>query len=216
MSRYEETWKRPFNKKATKFRNLRMGVTVDCPKGKGIVTYRGKPFKKDVVEVAVVPDVEGEVSPCYRYQYSPEDVTISPEPINECTRLYDAAWYWIMGHAVDQNAKYEIERHEFICAEYSSLIPGKYVDRDVSAGPWGSYKYRRYTGVNKNGDAFDFEMNIKRPFIPCGDRVLYALGKGDGRITDMNGHGWIYRRKITDNDINYGLAKYAGPQEEAE
>lgn len=201
---------KPFNKTTTKKRNIRLGVTVNTKRGIGIVTWR----KSEEIEVAVRPDREGEVSPCYRYRYKIEDVEVSVEEIAKDDRLYDGAWYWIMNQAIGDNQDFESIKHRSIYDDWEPRIPGKRVDREVSMGTWGSTKYRRYTGVNKQGQSFDFELNTKPAFaFPYGDRIMYALGANDGYISDMNGHGWIYRRKITDDDINYGIAKYAGPQE---
>lgn len=203
---------KPFNKRASKHRNIRLGVTVETSRGIGIVTWR----TGDDLEVAVRPDREGEVMPCYRYNYKASDVTISNNPVAQDDRLYLGAWYWIMNQAVGNNQDYESIKHRAIYDEWESNIPGKRTDREISLGPWGSTKYRRYTGVNKHGQPFDFELNTNPAFaFPYGDRIMYALGSNDGYISDMNGHGCIYRRKITDADINYGFAKYAGPQEEA-
>lgn len=201
---------RPFNKKVGKHRNIRVGVTVDTSRGIGIVTWR----KGDELEVAVRPDREDEVSPCYRYRYAVSEVDLAAEEVTQDDRLYAGAWYWIMNQAVGNNQDYEAIKHRAIYDEWECNIPGKRTDRVISLGDWGSATYRRYTGVNKNGQPFDFELNTRPALaIPYGDRIMYALGSNDGYITDMNGHGWIYRRKITDNDINYGIAKYAGPQE---
>lgn len=203
---------KPFNRKASKYREIRVGATVNTTRGIGIVTWR----KGDKIEVAERPDREGEVSSCYRYRYAAADVEFAEDPINENDRLYGGAWYWIMNQAIGDNQDYESIKHRGIFDEWVSRIPGKYVDREISMGTWGSTTYRRYTGVNKHGQPFDFELNVKGsafPF-PYGDRIMYALGANDGYISDMNGHGWIYRREITVDDIHYGIAKYAGPQEE--
>jgi hypothetical protein len=202
---------KPFNRKAGKQRNIRVGATVNTSRGVGIVTWR----KGDGIEVAVRPDREGEVSSCYRYRYSAVDVDLADEPVNESDRLYGGAWYWIINQAIGDNQDYESIKHRGIVDEWVSNIPGKRVDREVSMGAWGSTTYTRYTGVNKHGQPFDFELNVKGSAFtfPHGDRIVYAIGANDGYISDMNGHGWIYRRKITDSDINYGLARYAGPQE---
>ena len=202
-----------FNRNASTKRNIRLGITVDTNRGLGIVTWR----KGDELEVAVRPDHEGEVMPCYRYNYKLTDVEIADEEIAKDDRLYIGAWYWIMNHAISENQSYESIKHRSIFDEWESRIPGKRTDRDVSMGAWGSTKYRRYTGVNKHGQPFDFELCLRPALaIPYGDRIMYALGASDGYITDMNGHGWVYRRKITDDDVNYGIAKYAGPQEEGQ
>lgn len=204
---------KPFNKNAGRHRNIRLGVTVHTPRGIGIVTWR----KGDELEVAVRPDKEGEVMPCYRYHFTIDDVEIAAEEVSKDDRLFTGAWYWIMNQAVGENQSYEAIKHRAIYDEWERHIPGKRAERTISLGAWGSTIYRRYTGVNKHGQPFDFELNTKPALaIPYGDRIMYALGQSDGYITDMNGHGWIYRRKITDNDINYGIAKYAGPQKEAE
>lgn len=201
---------KPFNKAAGKKRNIRLGVTVTTNRGLGIVTWR----KGEELEIAVRPDREGEVSPCYRYRFTVNNVDLSDEAIAEDDRLHGGAWYWIMNQAVGDNQAYEATKHRAIFDEWESNIPGKRVDRDVSMGVWGSTKYRRYIGVNKHGQPFDFELGLKSALmLPYGDRIMYALGANDGYISDMNGTGWIYRRKITDEDINYGIAKYAGPQE---
>jgi hypothetical protein len=201
---------KPFNKPASKHRNIRLGVTVTTSRGVGIVTWR----KGEKIEVAVRPDRVGEVSPCYRYNFTVADVELASDSVAEDDRLYDGAWYWIMNQAIGDNQDYESIKHRAIFDDWESRIPGKRTDRDVSMGAWGSAKYRRYTGVNKRGQEFDFELCLRSAFaFPYGYRIMYALGSNDGYISDMNGHGRIYRRKITDADINYGLAKYAGPQE---
>jgi hypothetical protein len=203
---------RPWNRKCSKHRSIRVGVSVETSRGLGIVTWR----KGEKITVAVKPDKEGEVMPCYTYNYSIEDVKASAEEVPRESRLYFGAWSNIENYANGDNQSYEIARQVAIFEEYESLIKGKRTDRDVSMGEWGTAKYRRYSGTNKHGEAFDFEVNIVRPFMPCGDRILFALAADDGYIADMNGHGRIYRRRIEDRDINYGPAKYAGPQEEAE
>lgn len=214
MSKLSEQYPKlkPFNKAAAKKRDIRLGVTVITNRGVGIVTWR----KGEDIEVAVRPDREGEIMPCYRYNYTVDDVEIAAEEVSSDDRLYNGAWYWIMNNAIGDNQHFEAVKHRAIFDEWEPRIPGKRTDRDVSMGAWGSTKYRRYTGVNKQGQPFDFELGLSRAFpFPYGDRIMYALGSNDGYISDMNGHGWIYRRKITDDDINYGIAKYAGPQEEA-
>lgn len=204
---------KPFNKKAGKQRNIRLGVTVETPRGIGIVTWR----KVGKLEVAVRPDRDGEIMPCYRYNYELDDVETPTEEVMKDDRLYAGAWYWIMNQAVVDNQSYEAIKHRAIYDEWESRIPGKRTDREISLGVWGTTTYRRYTGVNKHGHPFDFELNMRPALaIPYGDRIMYALGANSGYITDMNGHGWIYRRKITDSDINYGIAKYAGSQEDLE
>lgn len=214
MSKLSEQYPqlKPFNKAAAKKRDIRLGVTVITNRGVGIVTWR----KGEDIEVAVRPDREGEIMPCYRYNYTVDDVDISAEEVSSDDRLYNGAWYWIMNNAIGGNQHFEAVKHRAIFDEWEPRIPGKRTDRVVSMGTWGSTKYRRYTGVNKQGKPFDFELCLSPSLaIPYGDRIMYALGASDGYITDINGHGWIYRRKITYDDVNYGIAKYAGPQEEA-
>lgn len=203
---------KPFNKRPpSKARDIRVGTTVSTSRGIGIVTYRNR----EKLEVAVRPDKPDEIMPCYRYNYEVANVEIPAFEVDVTDRLHIGAWYWIMNSAIQANQSYESVKHRAIFEEYETMIPGKHNDREVSAGPWGTFKYRRYTGTNKRGEPFDFELGLKTALaIPYGDRILYALGADDGYITVMNGHGWIYRRPITENDINYGLAKYAGPQEE--
>ncbi|MGG3989804.1 hypothetical protein [Bacillus smithii] len=198
-----------FNKKANKNRNIRVGVTVNTPRGIGIVTWR----QNENVEVAVKPDRKEELLPCYRYRYTIANITISDNPVDSKDPLYEGAWYWITNYAIIENQKYELIKHNSIFKEHEQMIPGKRTDRTISAGIWGSYKYRRYTGVNKHGEPFDFELCLKPAFpIPYGDRILYALGESNGYITDMNNNGWIFQRKIKDSDIKYGICKYAGKE----
>ncbi|OQV53376.1 hypothetical protein [Bacillus velezensis] len=200
-----------FNKKYIgKKREIRVEVSVLTDRGIGIVTWR----KGDEIEVAVKPDRVDEVMPCYRYNYAIYDVEISIDAVPKNDRLYNGAWYWIMSQAIVENQDYEAIKHRAVFDDQESNIPGKRTDREISIGTWGSATYRRYTGVNKFGQPFDFELCLRPALaIPYGDRIMYSLGFSDGHITDMNGHGWIYRRKMRDNDINYGLAKYASPQE---
>ncbi|MED1742070.1 hypothetical protein P4U97_21685 [Bacillus swezeyi] len=201
-----------FNKKSIrKKREIRVGVSVLTDRGIGIVTWR----KGDEIEVAVKPDREDEVMLCYRYNYAICDVEISINAVPDNDRLFNGAWYWIINQAIVRNQDYEAKKHRAIFDDLEPNIPGKRADREVDMGIWGSATYRRYTGVNKYGQPFDFELCLRPALaIPYGDRIMYSLGSSDGYITDMNGHGWIYRRKMRDNDINYGLAKCAGPQEE--
>lgn len=194
-----------FNRKAGKHRNIRAGIVVETARGVGIVTVRDK----DVVWVAHEPP-EGLLW-IEQYTYPVDNLTPIDAKIDETSKFYRGAWQKIEDEAMNANQMYEVRKHEAIFSEYESLIRGKKTERTIDMGTWGSTTYRRYTGVNKHGQPFDFEVNIRNPFIPAGDRVLFALGFGDGCITDMNGYGWIYRRKITEADVNYGEAKYAGP-----
>lgn len=202
---------KPFNKRQpSKARNIRVGASVNTSRGIGIVTYR----KGDKLTVAVRPDRPDELLACYRYSYEVAEVELANEEVDEADRLYMGAWYWIMNSAMHDNQSFESTKHRAIFDEFEPLIPGKRKDREVSAGPWGTFSYRRYAGKNRRGEPFDFELGLTPALaIPYGDRIMYALGIDDGYITDMNGHGWIYRRPIEDSDINYGIAKYAGPQE---
>jgi hypothetical protein len=122
-----------FNKKAGKQRDIRVGATVNTSRGIGIITWR----KGEDIEVAVRPDREGELSSCYRYRYTPADVSLSDDPVNETDRLYGGAWYWIMNQAVGANQDYESIKHRAIFDEWVDYIPGKRVDREVSMGAWG-------------------------------------------------------------------------------
>jgi hypothetical protein len=197
---------RKYNKKAGKHRNIRVSCVVETKRGLGIVTYR----KGTEIQVAHEPDRQCELLWCYRYTYDIEHVNPSAAVIDHSSKLYRGAWQWILDGALSRNQDYEIDKHRAIVNELSGRIAGKTEKRAIST-PFSSSNYVRFIG-----EGFDFEINISRPFIPDGDRVLFAIGKGGGYITDMNGHGRIYRRPITDNDIKYGLCKYAAPQQEAD
>lgn len=197
---------KPFNKRVGKNRNVRVGLAVNTKRGVGIIISR------DGSELWVAHESDSIV--WYEsYIYDIEEVKVSDIVIDTESQLYKGAWQFIEDSAINANQTYEVRKHEAIFEEYESMIPGKRTDRDISMGMWGSTTYRRYTGMNRYGQPFDFEANILRPFLPVGDRVLYAMGVSDGYITDMDGYGRIYRRKIEDRDVRYGLAKYAGPQE---
>lgn len=195
----EDFWSlKKWNKKAIVKKNIRVGVTVITKRGVGIVTTRDK-------EEVWVAHESDSLLWCHTYTYHINDVMLSNKDIDKESKLYKGAWQNIRDSAIVQNQNYEIEKHKRIVKEWSHLISGRKEKRTISTS-FGSYDYVRFIG-----DDFDFEICVNNPFIPNGDRVLYAIGKGDGYITDMNGYGRIYRRKIKQEDVNYGLAKYVTP-----
>lgn len=189
-----------WNKRATTNKLIRLGVEVVTPRGIGIVVHRNK----GAVWVAYASTALW----CERYQTTVDEVelyTFQPT-IPKTSLLYKGAWQHIEDEAINENQKYEIAKHQAIVNTWASDIKATREERTITS-EFGSNTYVRFIGDN-----FDFEINVSRPFFPSGDRVLFALNKGDGYITDINGFGWIYRRKIIADDISYGLAKYAAPQ----
>jgi hypothetical protein len=197
---------RPWNRKCSKHKSIRVGVQVETPNGLGIVTWR----KGDQLHIAVKSD--GFLA-SDQYRYAIDDVSISDQIIAADSPFYKSAWYQICSEAYLDNVYFELARQGATFTEYEGRVKCKRSEREISTA-FSTVTYRRYTGVNTRGEAFDFEINITRPQLPAGDRILFALGIGAGLIANLNGHGRIYRRKIEDSDMNYGLAKYAAPQEE--
>jgi CBS domain-containing protein len=192
-----------YNRKASgKRKNIRAGVVVDTKRGVGIVTHRDK----ETIEVAH----ESDVLWCERYSYDIADIEPSGAEIDVESRHYRGAWGWIVGNAMHNNVSFEYDKSRAILEEHAHRVSGKTEKRTIST-TFGSHEYIRFIG-----DGFDFEIDVSHPSISAGDKVLFALGKGDGFIVDMNGHGWFYRRKITDRDVKFGLAKYAAPQGDSE
>ena len=209
-------WSREFNRKGeAKYKRIRCGVYVQTNDGRGRGIVSARTGSEIWVTFPSRTSMPGET-----YTYDVSDVTLCDNipplsGIGEAEGSYERyAWTMIYDAAMSRNQSYEARWQMWIVAEYEALVPGKRKDRDIG-GEWGTFKYRRYVGKNKRGEPFDFEVCVTRPFIPDGDRILFALGVND-YITRMNGHGRIYTQKITDEDVNYGLAKYAAPKTEEE
>lgn len=183
---------RKWNKKASTYRRIRMGVVVETVRGIGIVTHRDK----SRVWVSTPPE-EGDLSWGTTYEYDVSDVALTDEGIVSSSKLHRYAWGKIRDNAIDNNASHAICRQRLIVNEYADKIKCKKEVRTVT-GFMGSSDYTRFIG-----DGYDFEINLRRPFVPDGDRLLYALGLSD-RITTIDGRGNVGNRKILESDVIIG------------